>query len=483
MGRRRRNMAMMPLLLFIVSTMIVHAVDERSSRSVYLRHVERLDDSRLFHRGDIYVKLKNIHDASPHRECKDDLYLIYSCNPPKYIFSIVCVIALVILAGAMAGLTVGILSLNKLHLSVLVREGKSSSQRAAAARLLPLLSQHRVLLVTLVLMNALANEALPIFLNTLINPVASVVFSVTIVVLFGEIVPTALCTGEQQILIGASCVPLLEMLMRLTYPIAYPIAVLLKLTVGEPPEMQRYSRNELKVLLSLQDLPTEDLSLLHGILHAGEYAVQDVMARVETIDDDDDDDEFHKIIAVPDAKDAWTVPTSDFGLPSLYWHVSTRTLSTKTTHAPSAAVHRATTTTTTNTMPGTSTISSRDAFEAVSSFVQIEASAGVTRLFMEMLRRAATIAVVVNDTTNKVVGMVTWRMLLEKTEMKRFENDTNELREDAGDDAEDESTKLSSSSSSSSTDLTSSLNPDTRTHKSPFRDGFFRHIDRYRPFS
>ncbi|OQS05553.1 hypothetical protein THRCLA_02337 [Thraustotheca clavata] len=257
---------------------------EAKHHAPYVNQVERLDDSRLFHRGSVYVKVTKENKVD---ECQDALYLVYGCNPSKYASSVLCVIALVIMAGAMSGLTVGVLSLNRLHLSVLKLEGEPKL-KAAAIRLIPIIDQHRLLLVTLVLMNALANEALPIFLNTLINPIASIIFSVTFVVLFGEIVPTALCTGERQLIIGAACVPLLRGLMRLTYPIAYPIAVFLNHTVGDTASHMQYTRNELKALLSLQEDPESgldkvDIALLHTILEIGKQDAESNMTRVNCI--------------------------------------------------------------------------------------------------------------------------------------------------------------------------------------------------------
>ena len=43
--------------------------------------------------------------------------------------------------------------------------------------------------VTLLLMNAACNEALPLFLDNLMDPATTVIVSVTAVLLFGEIIP------------------------------------------------------------------------------------------------------------------------------------------------------------------------------------------------------------------------------------------------------------------------------------------------------
>ncbi|KAF0699888.1 Aste57867_9564 [Aphanomyces stellatus] len=265
---------LVPVLATILGTAAVSATS----------HLQHLPNGRLLYRGDVYIKESSVA-APPLHSCDDDMYLTYACAPTKYMTAVVSVFLLVCLAGAMSGLTVGVLSLDKLHLTVLKMEGSATSQ-VAAARLLPVLRNHRLVLVTLVIMNALANEALPIFLNTLINPIASVVFSVTFVVLFGEIVPTALCTGERQLVIGAACVPLLQGLIRLAYPIAYPISVLLHYTVGECSSNMHYSRNELKALVHLQHLHNpraglslDDVDLIHAILDLGNHTAQHAMAH------------------------------------------------------------------------------------------------------------------------------------------------------------------------------------------------------------
>lgn len=50
------------------------------------------------------------------------------------------------------------------------------------------------LLVTLLLCNAAAMEALPLFLDRLADPVSAILISVTAVLVFGEILPQAVCS-------------------------------------------------------------------------------------------------------------------------------------------------------------------------------------------------------------------------------------------------------------------------------------------------
>jgi len=79
-------------------------------------------------------------------------------------------------------------------------------------------------------MNAIANEALPLFLDELLGgygKYASILVSVTLVLFFGEIVPSAFFTGPNQVEVSAKLVPLVKVVMAVLTPVAVPIAKLL----------------------------------------------------------------------------------------------------------------------------------------------------------------------------------------------------------------------------------------------------------------
>jgi metal transporter CNNM len=79
------------------------------------------------------------------------------------------------------------------ELEVLKRSGTAKEQIYAAA-IMPLVSNQHFLLVTLLLCNAAAMEALPLFLDRLADPVTAILISVTAVLVFGEILPQAVCS-------------------------------------------------------------------------------------------------------------------------------------------------------------------------------------------------------------------------------------------------------------------------------------------------
>ena len=115
---------------------------------------------------------------------------------PRADFIIYCCTAvfLVLMAGLMSGLTLGLMSLDEVDLEVLKRSG-TTKQKACAARILPVIANPHRLLVTLLVCNAVAAEALPLVLDRLTDPITAVVLSVTVVLLFGEIIPQAACSA------------------------------------------------------------------------------------------------------------------------------------------------------------------------------------------------------------------------------------------------------------------------------------------------
>ncbi|XP_046848742.1 DUF21 domain-containing protein At4g33700-like [Xenia sp. Carnegie-2017] len=157
-------------------------------------------------------------------------------------------IALVLFAGLMSGLTMGLLSLDILSLKVLARGGKPDEQKHAA-KIIPLVSKHHLLLVTLLLSNAVAVESMPLCLDRVSNPIIAVVVSVTAVLLFGEVLPQALCT-RYGLAIGAFFSPFVRLLMLLMFIIAWPISKLLDCLLGVE-NATFFRRAELKELVSM----------------------------------------------------------------------------------------------------------------------------------------------------------------------------------------------------------------------------------------
>ena len=104
-------------------------------------------------------------------------------DPWFYITMGLCAVGCVMTAALAAGLTMGMLSIDPLMLLVKIRASRSQEEKKQAEALLPIVKQHHLLLVTLLLLNSMANEALPLFLEVLVSPVVSVILSVSFVLM------------------------------------------------------------------------------------------------------------------------------------------------------------------------------------------------------------------------------------------------------------------------------------------------------------
>eukprot|EP00899_Mesostigma_viride_P022767 jgi/Mesvir1/3675/Mv14964-RA.1 len=170
----------------------------------------------------------------------------------------VCVF-MVLFAGICSGLTLGLLSLDPMNLEVILKGG-SPTQRAHAQRIMPLVRNHHLLLCTLLLANAAAMEGLPIFLDRLVGPILAIVFSVTAVLIFGEVLPQAVCS-RYGLAIGAGLSWFVWALIALLSPIAWPLSKALDCMLGKS-HGSYYKRAELRELVGLHSARhwrTEDL--------------------------------------------------------------------------------------------------------------------------------------------------------------------------------------------------------------------------------
>ncbi len=125
-------------------------------------------------------------------------------------------------------------------------------EKEYAKKLLPIISNHHLLLVSLMLWNASATEALPIFLSGLVSEYVAIILSVTLVLMFGEIIPASILTGPKQLQIAAALVPMVYVVFIVFFPIAYPVSKLLDWLIGHEGGVTMYSRKEIATMMKLQ---------------------------------------------------------------------------------------------------------------------------------------------------------------------------------------------------------------------------------------
>lgn len=115
-------------------------------------------------------------------------------KPQNLPLNLTMVFVCILCAGFASGLTQGLLSLDFTEMKIKSRSGTPSEKRYAD-KLIPVIKRHHLLIVTLMLWNASATEALPIFLSGLVPEYLAIIISVTLVLFVGEIIPAAILTG------------------------------------------------------------------------------------------------------------------------------------------------------------------------------------------------------------------------------------------------------------------------------------------------
>ncbi|MCO5547589.1 hypothetical protein L7F22_001040 [Adiantum nelumboides] len=194
---------------------------------------------------------------------------------------------LVLFGGTMSGLTLGLMSLDLVEMEVLQRSGTPTEQKQAAA-IFPVVKKQHQLLVTLLLCNAVAMEALPIFLDNIFHPVVAIILSVTFVLVFGEIIPQALCS-RYGLAIGANLVWLVRILMLICFPVSYPLAKLLDLILGHN-DAGLFRRAQLKALVSIHgkdegkggELTHDETTIISGALDLTLKTAKEAMTPIES---------------------------------------------------------------------------------------------------------------------------------------------------------------------------------------------------------
>ncbi|KZO92058.1 DUF21-domain-containing protein [Calocera viscosa TUFC12733] len=218
------------------------------------------------------------HDPSDHEEY----------GTPEFWAKLVLSMGLVLAGGVFAGLTLGLMGLDELHLRVLATSSDDPVEKLNAQKVQSLLhNKKHWVLVVLLLGNVLVNESLPIFLDDAIGGgFWAIGISTTMIVIFGEIIPQAVC-ARYGLAIGAKCVTFVRILMWVFAPIAWPISKLLDYALGADEE-HTYKKAELKSFLQLhksgaEPLRDDEISILNGVLSLNEKVVSDIMTPIDDV--------------------------------------------------------------------------------------------------------------------------------------------------------------------------------------------------------
>ncbi|CAE7353081.1 CBSDUF1 [Symbiodinium sp. CCMP2592] len=201
---------------------------------------------------------------------------------------LIAVVALVLiaLAGTMSGLSLGLLSVRTTDLEAFARSEDPEHQELGRS-FLHVVSDKHLLLVTLLLVNTMATETLPLVLNVEMNAVAAAIVGILSLLVGGEILPQALFSVVSLNTLS-HFLPLVQVLMWICWPIARPFATVLDLIFNRggmnPFEMPRQA---LLALMRVQQekgvLSEQEAQILDGAMGLAGKKAGACLTRIEDV--------------------------------------------------------------------------------------------------------------------------------------------------------------------------------------------------------
>ncbi|XP_056601500.1 metal transporter CNNM4 [Triplophysa dalaica] len=247
-----------------VVNVTIKPLRKSESHRVYGLCIRRHQDGKWYLFGDHDGKLRVVEEKK---------YLL-----PIW-FQVILICCLLVLSGMFSGLNLGLMALDPMELRI-VQSCGTDKEKKYARKIEPIRRKGNYLLCSLLLGNVLVNTTLTILLDDLIGSgLGAVVASTSGIVVFGEIVPQALCS-RHGLAVGANTIMVTKLFMLLTFPLSYPISKLLDCVLGQEIGTV-YNREKLvgmlKVTEPYNDIVKEELNMIQGALELRTKTVQGIM--------------------------------------------------------------------------------------------------------------------------------------------------------------------------------------------------------------
>jgi metal transporter CNNM len=177
------------------------------------------------------------------------------------------------------------LSLMSLEVSDLNRRAKHGNRYAKAV--LPLRRNSHLSLASILLTNVAVISSTSLVLEHHFNGFIAAAASTLLIVIFGEIIPQALFV-KHALRVTARLVPLLKVMIIITYPVAKPLQLLLDTLFGQE-KTKLHSRHELGMIISehldakQSELDEDEVEIIKGALELSSKRVRDIATDIRHV--------------------------------------------------------------------------------------------------------------------------------------------------------------------------------------------------------
>lgn len=221
------------------------------SVQVVINFPKSVDSFYLCVKEGIFSETEKFREHTPFIHQGSEPWLTMRSHEKMVSLSVGIIILIVCLSfsALFSGLNLGLLSLDRTELKILVNTG-SPSERKYAKVIQPVRNHGNYLLCSILLGNVFVNSIVPILLDDFSSGLVAVIGSTLFIVLFGEIIPQAACS-RHGLYVGAKTIYITKLVMLLTAPLSYPISKILDFILGE--EIGNvYNRERLKELVKVR---------------------------------------------------------------------------------------------------------------------------------------------------------------------------------------------------------------------------------------
>lgn len=199
------------------------------------------------------------------------------------------IVGLSLLSALFSGLNLGIIGLDTNYLELLTMgpfESKEDERDAEyARRILPLRRRGNLLICTILLGNVSVNSILSIIMADMTSGIAGMLITTGIVMIFGEIIPQAICS-RYALVIGAHTMWVLYIVVFITFPISFPLSAILDKILGEDAG-NVYNKNKMKRLFEIYEkeklLDPSERKILTAALELHEKTTAEVMTPLDRV--------------------------------------------------------------------------------------------------------------------------------------------------------------------------------------------------------